>query len=367
MAFDIIELTGMSLPETGELKRRHVRKGKRMTQHYLERYDRHTLFYDVFYRADTSELVFTAPRFLNLWRLLRKHLLIDGRLYKGHIKRMTWQRCDQAIIRIPKPQSVAIQHPEFQSTLEPRTSSSHLFQNLNVLYAMNKNNDLEWIKNWGQFHVNAHRLEGLVVIDNGSTDYDAGAILETLKNINGLKAGAVVKSPYPYGPVDSSGKIAISPRFLQTSMMNLMKQDLFYNARAILSVDIDELVYSPVRQNIFDATVSSFLGACSFREIKTYPSASEEKAYGHRQHTFTKTHGKLGNTKWCVSGSGFMNHFGWAVHRFGGGFFPLTETKQFRYLHCQATSTSWKKNRYKKVQDIEENTDVAKVLAQFLD
>lgn len=365
-SFSIVPLNGVLVPEDSSWVRKHVRPEGRRSEQYLERYDQHTLLYDCFYNPVKKCFTLTTPRLLNQWPLISQHLLANGQKFTGRIKRTTWQRCEQINIYAPESTTLAIKLDEETMPIQIRSTRRDNFRGLNCALAMNKNNNLNWIRNWVRFHVNAHGLEGVCIIDNASTDYSSHEILDVIKQVNGVKAATVIEADFPYGPADWSKKLEVSPRFLQTSMFNIVKQDFFADARAVLSVDIDELVVPNTSKSVFDAANASWIGAVSFRELKVYPDAEEEIAYDQTRHTLAAGDGKLGNTKWCVSGSGFINRFGWAVHRFGGGFFLVTESKEFNYLHCQATSTSWKKNRYKKPEGLVENRLAKEALTQFL-
>lgn len=365
--FQIIELQGVCLPDDATLKRKHVRPEDRWTQHYLDRYDRTTLIYDCFYHEEKRCFVLTAPRFLNLWSFFKQNLYVDGKPNGHRIKRQTWQRCEQVELYAPAHSKLAIKSADINLDIPVRQSQQSIFSDKNVALAISQNNDISWIEDWVRFHINAHGMEGVCIIDNASTDYSAELLLSTLQQIDGLKSAVILKAPFPYGPANASKKLEISPRFLQTSMFNLVKRDLFNSARAVLSVDIDELVIPNSEVSVFDAAVSTKVGAISFRELKVYPNEDEEKAYPQRSHRWVKSGQKPGNTKWCVSGKGFINRFGWAVHRFGGGFFLLTETAAFTYIHCHATSTSWKKDRFKKEKDLVISSKVANALDTFLE
>ncbi|MFY0666015.1 MAG: hypothetical protein JXQ97_15435 [Natronospirillum sp.] len=350
--FKKIELSGVDLVKYPSLRRKDVRPPDRRASHYLERYDYTTLFYDCFYQPQKGCFVFTAPRFLNLWPIFKKNLRINGNPLSGRIKRYRWQRCEQVEIYTESNARLSIQLEEDEVSIHTRPSEQSLFTNMNVAVAMNKNNRIEWIVDWVTYHIRAQQLEGVCIIDNSSTDYSTDDLIAALENIPDLKAALVVSSPFPYGPVSASRKLEVSPRFLQTAMLNLVKRDAFNHARAILSVDIDELVTSFGQKNVFDAAVDSKLGAVSFRELRVYAREQDDAEHRHASHTKMRLNAKPGNTKWCVSGSGFMNNFGWAVHRFGGGFFPFTETSKFQYLHCQATTTNWKANRTQSPEDL---------------
>lgn len=365
-SFFTLPLSGVLVPKDSSWLRKHVRPEARRSKHYLERYDQHTLLYDCFFNPAKGCFTLTSPRLLNQWPLLSQHLLANDQPYTGRRKRSIWQRCEQINIYAPESTRLSVEIDGSNFPIHTRNTRRDVFGGLNCALAMNKDNRLEWIRDWVRFHVNAHGLEGVCIIDNASTDYSSHELLEVIRKVEGLKAAAVIEADYPYGPADGSKKLEVSPRFLQTSMFNIVKQDLFADARAVLSVDIDELVIPNTPQSIFDAAVASFIGAVSFRELKVYPQDDEERAYGQPAHTLVKSDGKLGNTKWCVSGDGFINRFGWAVHRFGGGYFLLTESTDFNYLHCQATSTSWKKNRYKKPSGLVESSIAKNALARFL-
>ncbi|WP_196158724.1 hypothetical protein [Reinekea sp. G2M2-21] len=364
--FQVIPLSGFDLANASSLRRKHVRNESRRNEHYLARYDDTTLFYDCFYNPQKRCYTFTAPRFLNLWPEFKQAVQVNGSRFRGRLKRYTWQRCEQVEVYAPANAELSLRSEHLNGVIPVRDSHRDLFSAMNCALAISKDNQLSWIRDWAQFHVRAHGLEAVCIIDNASTEYTASDVLETLRSVSELKAAVVLSAPFPYGPVDSSKKLEVSPRFLQTSMFNLIKQDLFADARAILSVDIDELVMPNKSVSVFDAAVAARLGAVSFRELRVFPEANEERAYNHRAHTQVRAGRKLGNTKWCVAGHGFMNRFGWAVHRFGGAFFPFTETQDFTYLHCHATSTSWKKNRYGQVENLMVDGAVQNALTQYL-
>lgn len=362
----LVQLKGVRLPPQSPVARRHVRRGKRLTEHYLAHYDRHTLIYDCFYDDRSQRFVFTAPRLLNLWPIIKQHLYLDGEPYRGAFKRRVFQRGEQFSVPGHHGQVVELRHPSWSQRVNVRPSLRAVFAGLDTLLAMNRNNDLEWIRQWAAFHARAHGAEGVVVIDNGSTRYSAEAVLTTLQGVTGLKSVAVIEANFPYGPVDNSGKAIVSPRFLQTSMLNLVRQDCFADARAVLSVDIDELVVSETGASVFDAAVNSQLGLVSFREQKVYALGGEGQSRPQSEHTATLPGQPPGNTKWCLASQGFLNRFSWAVHRFGGPFFPLTETSDFRYLHCQHATTGWKKNRLQTPVGVIDDAAIGDVLRAYL-
>ena len=86
-ACDILDLPGFVLPEAGPHLRDHVRPPERRTAHYLERFDRTTLWYDLVRQETENRYLFTAPPFANLWPLLRDGLSRDGRPVQARLRR----------------------------------------------------------------------------------------------------------------------------------------------------------------------------------------------------------------------------------------------------------------------------------------
>lgn len=230
--------------------------------------------------------------------------------------------------------------------------------------ALNKNNQLEWIRQWANYNYNAYRLEAALIIDNGSTDYRPEDILETLKSTGGIKTCVVVSAPFPYGPVDSNGKAIHTPRFFQASMFNMVRKSFAEPAKAVLSADIVELVLpSKSGQSIFEAAEQSRLGAIFFKEIKGYPATYTNNSQPQTEHYYTMPNQHSNKTKWASAQGKLLNAFKWGVHRFGLLFYLLSITERFNYLHCQATTTAWKsKNRYKQHDDAIEYANIKQAL-----
>lgn len=93
-----LTLSGAVIPDSAEMMRNHVRRPSRRNAHYLERYDRRTLFYDCVYRADLGGYLFTAPRFLNLWSEFRDRIRVDDAPV-GDLIRKTSGKYEQVIIK----------------------------------------------------------------------------------------------------------------------------------------------------------------------------------------------------------------------------------------------------------------------------
>lgn len=340
-------LTGYRLPETGTLRRDYTRPEDRRNAYYLEAYDNRTLYYDCVYLDREQGHLFTAPRFLNLWKPFRDGLRVDG-VRPRRVRRSTWLRCEQVFVPGPKG-AVTIDIDGATLPVDVRTDRSPDFAGLNTLVAVSKNNRLDWIANWAAFHARDHGAKGVVIFDNGSTDYTPADVAAALAEVPGLSRALVYDAPYPYGPADKSGRFDVSPRFFQSAMLNLARRDALSASRAVLSIDIDELVTGPEGQSVYDKAVRNRAGMITIQGSWVYPAPDTEGPAPQPAHLFRAQPDKKCNRKWCMTPRGPMSRiFGWAVHQIGGVAQNIfTEQTQFQLIHCRACSTGWKKKRFK--------------------
>ncbi|WP_172329355.1 hypothetical protein [Mangrovicoccus sp. HB161399] len=338
-------LAGAVLPEASEFRRQHVRKPQRRSEHYIERYDRRTLFYDCVYRGDEGEYLFTAPRFLNLWPEFRDRLRLDGEPVKGLSRRWS-AKYEQVSIKAPRG-TVSLDWPGGWQ-IAPRPDISDRFAGLNAVVTMNRDNDLDWIRRWLGHLAEVHGLEAALIYDNGSTAYTAAQLAAAIASVPGLKATAVLVADYPYGPRDSGKGFEVRPKFLQPALMNLARTDVLRKARAVLNADIDEIVLKRGSQTVFDAALASRLGAVRLPGSWAYPRDEDPAPCPHRYNIWRPAKPRPSNPKWCAAPSGLLSRMGWFVHHVGGEVFRLLPAREdLAFIHCRGTSTGWKGGRFK--------------------
>ncbi|QDY69182.1 hypothetical protein [Qingshengfaniella alkalisoli] len=362
-ATSVVSLTGFILPESASLRRDHVRSEDRRTEHYLERFDSTTLFYDCVYLQDEGAYVFTAPRFLNLWKPFTEGLKIDGQAPR-RFNRRTWLRCEQ--VTVPSARGELTLDLEGKTyALASRTGTADAFAGLNCLLAVNKNNKLNWIRDWADYYVREHGLQAVALFDNGSTDYTPEDIVETLSGVSGLSAVQIHSAPFPYGPTDRGARFDVSPRFFQSAMLNIARRDALSAARAVLSVDIDEIVRKHGDASVFDLAARHPLGMVTVHGSWVYPPADVDGPVDQGVHVYRRVPDRKCNRKWCMTPDGLMSRFGWAVHQIGGVAQNLfTNTSKVSLLHCKGTSTGWKKKRFDMPEKIKKDPDLVDFMAK---
>lgn len=365
--FAVASLAGRILPADGPLLRDHVRPANRRSDHYLERYDRTTLWYDCVYLDARGSYLFTAPRFLNLWRPFRRGLAQGGAPVR-RVRRRTWLRCEQVEVTAPLG-ALSLDLGAGPEPVAARQATAAGFAGLNCLVAVNKNNPLDWIAGWAGYHARVHGAEGVVLFDNGSTDYAAEDIAARLAQVPGLARALVFRAPYPYGPGDKALRREVSPRFFQTAMLNLARRDPLARARAVLSIDIDELVTGGRNGTVFDAACRHPLGLVTIPGSWVYPAPGTDGPVDHRAHVWRESPDRATNQKWCIRPGGIMDRFGWGVHRVDEVFQNLlTRQDAFRLLHCRGTSTGWKAKRFELPETLVRDESLAALMtAEFPD
>ncbi len=319
---------------------------------YDDRYDFQTFVYDCFWDSGAREVWLLCPRLLNFRTLVDEmEFQVDGEPHK-RVKVENLSRGTAIRLKgLKKPPSVVnFKHERVSGELTVHSELFEHFEGLNAVFSINKNNRLEWIQDWLTFYHRMHGLEAVVLADNGSTDYTAQDLLDAMAAVDGIKAACVIPAPFPFGP-NAEGQVNTASLFLQRTMGELTRKRLLGRARAVLSVDIDELFWSRSGQSVFDATVASEAGY--LRANAEWVYADPAKLNGparHCDHEFlsgTLNHQDKrmpkANRKWCVDPQGSMKGEQWLTHFLGSQKDPVDP--DFLMLHCRQVSTSWKHDR----------------------
>ena len=225
----IVHLAGVKLPEDGPHARAHLLAEADRTEAYRAKYDRHTLFYDCVRLDGQDRLLFTAPRFLNLWPLFRDGLRIDGTRPR-RLSRRTYPKYE--LVQAPAPRDrMTLEIDGRETEIVPNAPLAPRFAGLNAVMTMNRNNRLDWIADWLTFHVRAHGLEAALIKDNGSDAYTLDDLARCVASVKGLKTAVVMSAPFEYGTELPRRASPVSPMFLQLALMNLARVETLSRAR----------------------------------------------------------------------------------------------------------------------------------------
>lgn len=361
----VVDLHGFLLSADAPILRDHVRAEADRDAAYLSAYDRQTLFYDAFRPIGADHVILTAPPFLNLWPLCRSGLRIDGHCPRT-LRRRQFAQDEQIVLRVPARARISFRQGDIETPIEVRQGEARAFAGLNCLLAVVKDEPLDWISNWFAYHHSAHRAEAAVLFDNGSAVYDAATLARHLSALPGMKAALVYSAPFPYGPAGARRKGERHPRFFQNAMLDLARVDALLHARAVLSVDIDELVWSRSGRSVFDAAARFRHGMVKIQGEWIYPPPETPMPAPQPAHTHRAEPPRKTAQKWCAVPSGLLSRFGWSPHHVGGNLVRLfARSEEFRLLHCRGTSRGWKSGRFDRPETVE-SPEIAALMARHL-
>ncbi|MCL6282763.1 glycosyltransferase family 2 protein [Ruegeria sp. 2012CJ41-6] len=314
---------------------------------YDNRYDFHTLFYDCYFDPQVGEVILICPSLMNFRRLVEQAAFsLDGTdvqikaidaLSRGNVIRF----------QSPSghPAELTITHELFSGAVAVNALHTDVFAGKNVLYAISKDNKLEWIRDWLIYYVREHGANAVVIYDNHSTAYSMDELKETLASVEGIEASAVVRAWFPFGP-GGGGKTNFKSKFLHLTMVELGRRRLLSEARAVLNVDIDELVYSRSGASIFDATMASRQGYVRIDGCWAFADPPRDgQLIRHADHQFIRRDsGKAKmNRKYCVAPQGPLKGHLWLTHRIISRRDPTDP--DFGFWHFRRISNNWDYNR----------------------
>jgi hypothetical protein len=239
------------------------------------------------------------------------------------------------------PQAIEFQVDGFKAQIAVAHDETAAFLGLNCAVTLSKNNDLSWITDWAEYHVQVHGLEGILFFDNNSDKYAAEDIDAALRRVDGLKAIRVVPAPSLYGPSNYT-----EGRFLQVSLLNIARYRFLSSAAALLHADIDELVGPTPEGSVFTSTKRSLLGYLMFRGRWRYARPAAGRHVRHADCIYGSENDFYPATKYCICPTGPCGFSHWDVHGAVRGFLKnYMVTDRFEYWHCRQISTNWKDAR----------------------
>lgn len=351
-------LSTITLSNNSHLRRDKPRRTIVKDDGFWERYDSKTLIYDAYHCPKRQTLRLLMPRSFNLAPLIKSaQFTLDG----VPLRRYRWRkwRHHEAItfrgVLDATRLSVAIEGKMVQVKVNPVETG---LADLNCLYTLSLNNDLDWIKDWALFHVVKHNLQAVVVFDNGSTAYDLAALDDALGSVPGLQAVRVIKADVPFGPLDQDCEYRTDAKFLQVAMLNLARDRFMTHSRAWLNLDVDELLVSPTGENVFDATVANRWGHFTFPGYWHYPNTNGAQ---HADHRLIRKHDRTCPPKFSLQPAGVFGDYALQVHcleRINRKFNAAAD--RFWFVHCHGISKSWKYARSQPEGPFEEASSLVK-------
>lgn len=321
-----------------ELRRDFLRDPAAATVAYTQAYDRTTLWYDAFWRD--GRVIVVCPNLINFKPLIKEaQFKLDGQPTKIARLRHYTRHDIIEFERSNRPDEISVVGDGFEVATPVNRANLDRFAGMNTLFTMSRNNDPAWIRDSALFHRKTQGLQAMVLIDNGSDQYSLSDIEDALDDA-GLNDFIVVSAPLPYGRTPSV-RAEHTAKFLQRSLMNITRLRFLGHARAVLNVDIDELVWSD-GASVFDKTVNSRLGFLSFGGEWRYPDRMLKRPVTHDDHDHIDAESLPCPVKYCIVPQGPLGRLSWEVHRVRGlPFRNLFKRSDIGFFHCARVTTDW--------------------------
>jgi len=234
---------------------------------------------------------------------------------------------------------------------------SEQFKDTRLLFTMNKDNPLAWIKEWATYYQKMHNANAILFFDNGSSIYELSEIEQTLASVKGIDNICVIAINHKYGPHD---KAVIMYRFwanfLQLSSFSIMFRRFGAKAYAILNADIDEFVDPIDNSDVFEEAKKAkdglFLLNGIWVEGITEPEVKQDlpphDVYRHVRKDFRS---KLNANKWSLDPSrDWLENLNIhpAVHKIRNAPKQISKAApKGLFWHFKGINTNWKVNRSK--------------------
>ncbi|MBO9477022.1 hypothetical protein J7382_05705 [Shimia sp. R11_0] len=321
-------------------------------------YDQTTLFYDVVHCSQSGLVKVFMPKLFNLKHaFLASSFLFDDTPIKIH-RLIEGRQFDVAVFKVVSKPNIfrVVMSKNAEVTARVNTRDTTI-SDANILFTMSKDNPLEWIKDWAQFHVRQHGTDTIVIIDNDSDTYNLEDILECLSSINNLKHIRILNAPLPFGPSQGDCTHWSLAKFLQVAMLNLGFWRFGMRNSVFLNLDVDELLMSRKDNSIYDKIRQKPFGYMTFPGEWYYATDRGQRPM-HSDHFLYCTDDKPCPTKYAIHTDSILSKLALKVHNLNyidRRFFKSKD--DFYFLHCRQISTSWKYDRSSgNTKHLQENT-----------
>ena len=345
------QLNTMVLPEAMNWARDYAAPESSRPDGYESAYDRHTLFYDAIYIKKKRSVCLLCPKLMNFRKLLQEaEIRIDDEVMGIRIRERT-VRHDEIWIHSPEPpRELTFSYRDFKLRIPISQPEDEIFRDRRCALLKSKNNDLQWIRDWTQYHVRVHGLNGILFFDNASDRYAIEDIENVLRSVDGLDRFLVLRTDRPYGPLAKVGPLRHRAKFLQEGLLNIGRIRFLSTASSVLSCDLDELVAPIPGSNIFQETERTRLGYRSLDGYWLVTSPDHVGPVRHAHHRYRVQGLDRCARKYCIVPRGPLRWLNWEVHgvakvRFRRILKGLSRRPEIYFWHCRSLTTYWKPRR----------------------
>ncbi|HVY52711.1 MAG TPA: hypothetical protein VHA07_14265 [Devosia sp.] len=326
-------------------------------QEFLASFDGKTLFYDCFWDAEGRRVLLVGPP---PYGLDYRAAVFKARPSRERLRARFFASLSTMVTELTgapretKAIEVAIAGESFVLPVQPNAGAELAGRRL--LFSINRDNDLQWIREWAEYHVRAHGTDAVILFDNGSTRYSVADVHGVLADIPGLAHVGVPDWPYRFGPFDPALKA--NPywgRFLQISSMSVVLRRYGERAYGLLDCDIDELAGTRSGASIYDLAHRSHGGLVVFRGTWIEATGQGKRHRDFTQRLADPVRARSAQRKWCLDPSRtWVRRL--SVHPYwhwieGRAWFSKSMPEDAHYWHFKGINTNWKQARNRAPED----------------
>lgn len=316
---------------------------------FTVQFDFSTLFYDVFHKDDY--IIFIGPPLNNLKDFLQGcDIYVNSILVSEGIEIYEKPMVSRCLLKFDKSKLsgldiITLKSKDFSFELSTQINSheSSFFSNSKCLLTLSKDNELVWIIDWLQFHIDNHGIDSVLFYDNNSNQYTEFELAEALSKVKGLKKAIIVPWDYKYGPTKTKEYYF---HYCQYAMLEHARLRFLSDAEFVINIDIDELVVTSNNMSISSILDEHSTPGIQFSGRWVEPICLSKDETRHRNYFFQDADSNEEcPSKWIVRPKMIekSKNIFWFVHGINEN--NLTSTTSVYYLHFKAINTGWKNNR----------------------
>jgi hypothetical protein len=348
---DLYTLSSYVLDKEACLQRNFPNDSRGWDSDGWKSYDRNTLIYDTFFDQRQALVRIFMPPPLNFEKDFFKTKFFLNDNIAEPINFSKYKRFCKFDLRFKEKVPPVL---KFQSSIFGKfnvlvkSTNSSIFKDCKVIYTLQRNQPLDWIKDWMLFHNKIHGANAVLISNNNSDAYTDRQLLDAMKSVPGFKVCKVLTVPLPWGPFGKYKGIE-NGKYLQTALLNIVRDRFLQDSYAVLNADIDELVLSNTKKSVFD--LAQKYGYVSYSGRWVFSNTAPAQPY-HKNHVYVMSNSEICPPKYCYKPSSYLGKMALSVHRhsgFLGRFLSkiFARNRDLLYLHCRHISTSWKYDRSK--------------------
>lgn len=319
---------------------------------FVEAFEDRALFYDCFWHHDGRRVLLVGPPPVNLdYASIAFRAAGNALAARFHTSRsVTITELDN----VPaETHEIAVSLRDEMLSLPVQPNHCDDLVGRRLIFTINRDNDLSWIREWALWHAHHHGADAVVLFDNGSSKYAPTEVAAVLAEVPGIAAVAVHDWPHKFGPIDPA--VLNNPywsRFLQIASMSVTLRRYGMKTYGLLDCDIDELALTQSGRSIFDLAHDSEGGLIVFRgtwvETMAEPDASSNAPHrAYRQVLADARAAQSRQRKWALDPSrDWVQRL--SVHPYwhwieGRGRGSKSMPDDASYAHFRAINTNWKR------------------------